>query len=252
MSKIYDRLFFVGPMGLGDTFVHSGIVHHFGDRSFELHLPVWPKFYNTVSCLYQDHPHIKVVGLGHYDEGENQYVEQHKLARILATDLIRIPGKDGPMAPLWDLQLYSYYELPFSLRYTNFRLPKHVKGSEELYYSLVKNNRPYALIHRASGKYPNGIPIDITRFRRNAGLPDIDFIEVTEGVTDNMMQYVKLIKNAAEIHCVPSSFHCLVDSMFNLTEAKLFFHDIRADALMKVNSFWNHHRWTIVNYGEKI
>lgn len=252
MSKIYDRLFFVGPMGLGDTFVHSGIVHHFGDRCFELHLPVWPKIYDTVSCLYQDHSHIKVVPLGHYDLGENQYVEENKLARILATDLIRIPGKDGPMAPLWDIQLYSYYELPFSLRYTNFRLPKIIKGADELYHSLIKNNEPYVLVHRCSGKYPNGIPIDINSFRKNSKLPDIKIVEIKEGITNNMMQFVTLIKNASEIHCVPSSFHCLVDSMFDKTQAKLFFHDIRADAIMKVNSFWNHHKWIIVNYEEKV
>lgn len=252
MSKIYDRLFFVGPMGLGDSFVHSGIVHHFGDRCFELHLPVWPALYDTVACLYQDHTHIKVVPLGHYDQGENQYVEKHKLSRILATDLIRIKGRDGPMAPLWDIQLYSYYELPFSLRYTNFRLPKNIDGADELYHRFVNDGEPYALIHRSSSKYPNGIPINVDIFRKNSGLPDIKYVEIKEGITSNMLQYVTLIKNATEIHCVPSSFHCLVDSIFNQTRAQLFYHDIRFDAIMKINSFWNNHRWNVVDYAEKV
>jgi hypothetical protein len=49
MIKLFDKLFFLGPVGLGDTFVQSGIVNHFADRSHELHVPAQPKFYKTVN-----------------------------------------------------------------------------------------------------------------------------------------------------------------------------------------------------------
>ena len=65
-----------------------------------------------------------------------------------------------------------------------------------------------------------------------------------------MMQYVDLIKNAEEIHVVPSSFHCLVDSME--TNASLYFHDIREKTSMAINSDWNNHRWTIVKYQNRL
>jgi hypothetical protein len=64
------------------------------------------------------------------------------------------------------------------------------------------------------------------------------------------MEYVELIKNAEEIHCIPSSFHCLVDGIE--TPAKLFFHDIREKTSMAVNSIWNNHRWTMVNYNPRL
>jgi hypothetical protein len=251
MAKIFDRLFYVGPLALGDNFVNAGLVHHFADRSLELHVPVWPIHYDTVSCLYQDWPNIKVVALGHYDFGENQYVEEHKLARILPTDLIRTKIEGVIMAPLWDIQTYANYDLPFSLRYSNFRLPKHIEGSEELYQKL-SGGEPYVLVHKRSFKYPNGIPINIEEFRKHSGLPEIKIIEIQEGITSNMMQYVTLIERAEEIHCVASSFHCLVDSIHTRTKAKLFFHDIRIDAVMKVNSSENGYCWNIVNYPTKI
>jgi len=251
MVKVFDRLFFIGPLGLGDTFVHSGIAHWFGDRCVELHLPCWPILYDTVSCLYQDHPHIKVVPLKHYDLGENQYVYENRLSRVLATDFARTEIDGVPLAPLWDVQIYANYGLPFSLRYDNFRFPKTIEGSQDLYEKL-SSGQPYILIHRASSQYPGGIPINIEEFRRQNNLPDIKIIEVKEGITTNMMQFVDLIRNAQEIHCVASSFHCLVDSMHNQTDAQLFFHDIRKNAIMKVNSQDNNRRWTVVNYTRKI
>ena len=66
----------------------------------------------------------------------------------------------------------------------------------------------------------------------------------------DMMQYVKLIQHAEEIHCVPSSFHCLVDSI--QTNAKLFFHDIREKTSMAVNTQWNNFKWNEVNYEYRI
>ena len=252
MSKIFDKLFYVGPLGLGDSFVNTGAVHYFADRCIELHLPVWPKFYKTLSCLYQDFPNIKVIPLGHYDEGENQYVAENKLSRILPTDLIRTKNINNNLsAVLWDVQTYANYEIPFSYRYTNFRPPKYVDGADELYKKLSQEEK-YILVHRCSSMYPNGIPINIDDFRFRENLPKFKTIEVTENITDNMMQYVKLIENAEEIHCVASSFHCLVDSLHKKTNARLYFHDIRNDAIMKINSYENDYRWIIVNYGEKI
>jgi hypothetical protein len=77
-------------------------------------------------------------------------------------------------------------------------------------------------------------------------------IEITPNITKNMLQYAKLIENAKEIHCVPSSFYCLTDSITERTSANLFFHDIRAATLMQINSKWNNNRWNIVKYDRKL
>jgi hypothetical protein len=249
MKKIFDKLFFSGPMSLGDSFVCTGIVHYYGDRSDELHLPVLPKFYKTLSTLYQDHTHIKVIPLDPYDLGENQYVSDNKLSRIHRADLINTNINGVEITAMWDIQVYANYELPYSLRYSNFRLPKFIHGSRELFQNLSKNE-PYILFHRFSNDFPKGAPIDITAFRQVNGFSDIKIIEITESITDNMMEYVELIKNAEEIHCIPSSFHCLVDGIE--TPAKLFFHDIREKTSMAVNSIWNNHRWTMVNYNPRL
>jgi hypothetical protein len=67
-----------------------------------------------------------------------------------------------------------------------------------------------------------------------------------------MLQYKKLIENAAEIHCVASSFFNLVDSMIFDLKGVPIFHDIRRNSLMKVNSRWNEYKWQVVTYGIRV
>jgi len=252
MSKVFDRLFFCGPTSLGDSYIANGIVHHFADQCHELHLPVFPHFYKTLSCLYQDFPNIKVVPMFPHELGEDQYVQENHLSRILRNSLYTANVNGQNLSIDFDLQTYDFYNLPFSLRYTNFRFPKKVDGSDELFDCLYKG-RPYALIHRRTSHHPNGIPIEIHGFRMSHGLPELDYIEVDESLDDkNMLKWIKLIENASEIHCVSSSFWALVDSILPRVTANLFFHDVRAFSLTRVNCEWNNARWCIVGYGNKI
>ena len=248
MPAIFDKLFFIGPMSLGDSFVTSGIANYYGDRCSELHYPTLPKYFKTLKTLFQDHPNITVIQLNGPDM-ENDYVSHHRLSRIMRTGFETHNIKNFEIVPMWDVQLYANYGLSFDLRYTNFRLPKNINGSDELYQTL-SGGEPYILVHRYTGHHPHGLPMNVPAFREANGLLPIKIIEIEEGITDNMMHYVKLIQNAQEIHVVPSSFHCLVDSID--TNAKLFFHDLREKTSMFINSSWNTKQWTVVNYNQRL
>jgi hypothetical protein len=248
MPAIFDKLFFIGPMSLGDSFVTTGIANYYGDRCIKLHYPAKPQYFKTLKTLFQDHPNITVIPIDGIDM-ENDYVLKNGLSRIMRTGFETHNIKNFEIVPMWDIQLYANYGLSFDLRYTNFRLPKNIKGSEELYQSL-SGGEPYVLVHRYTGHHPQGLPMDIVRFREMNNLPPIKIIEIEEGITDNMMQYAKLIENAQEIHVVPSSFHCLVDSID--TKAKLFFHDLREKTSMFINSSWNTKHWVVVNYSQRL
>lgn len=252
MPKVFDRLFFIGPMSLGDAFIMNGIAHYFGDQCEELHIPCLPQYYDTIQTLYQDHSHIKVVPLLPYHQGENQYVETHKLSRILRNSIytIMIDGISVPVA--FDQQYYDFYNLSYSLRYKNFRLPKFIDGAEELYNQLSKDG-PYALVHNKMSTHPNGVDLNLNQFRLEKGSPPLKIIEIDETLDGrNLLRWVKLIRNATEIHCISSSFWNLVDNMFDQTKATLFFHDIRKFSCTRVNSEWNNACWNVVNYNNKI
>lgn len=245
-----DKLFFIGYQSLGDTFIHNGIAHHYARMCKELHIPTHPYYEGTTRCLYKDFPNIKVVSL--MPEDEDKYVYDNRMSRLVREKLMYVNNIDKRLISIcFDMQYYAMHDVPFSQRYTGFRLPNHVEGADELYNKLVQNNEPYVLFHKQVRACPEGLPVNIDMFRKHYNLPDIKIIEVDRELDNgNMLKWVKLIRNAAEIHVVNGAFWCLVESMLGQTNAQLYFHDIR-HPITRINHEWNNYRWTVVNYTDR-
>ena len=96
---------------------------------------------------------------------------------------------------------------------------------------IENSKKDYILVHQQSsiGKFF----IDI-----KSKLP---VIEIRPGLTNNMLDYVKIIQNASEIHCIDSSVMNLIDGM-KLKTDDLFFHTI------KPTGFRYSDKWKIVQY----
>ena len=114
---------------------------------------------------------------------------------------------------------------------------------------MTKSEKDYIIVHRnssAEGDYS----IDLWNWRRNQikFVPSTKIVEIQMGQTTNMLSYIKLIENAKEIHCVNSSFFCLVDSVSKKIKPKLFYHDIRMNNITQTNCDANGNRWTVVDY----
>lgn len=249
--KLFDKLFFDNPVGLGDAFVMNAIVHHFARISGTLYYPAKAEYFETLKCLYQDFPNIEVWRF--YDPSQvkifldtNPGVARLTSMPLVTTELHRAGCGVEYIQIHWPQQIYENFDIPFKMRYLDFHLPKSIPGTIDLYNTLTEGDNDYVLVHRFASDHPFGIPIDVQNFRESKGLPPKKIIEIKPGQTENFLQYKTLIENASEIHCIPSSFFNLVDSID--TSAKLYFHDIRRNSLMKVNSRWNNNKWTILDY----
>jgi len=249
MRKEFDKLYFGNHGDLGDSFISAGMVHYYADKTHELHVSIHPKNEKTLKCLYQDYNNIKLFNFEN-DGKIDEYVSSNKLSRVIIPKLHTHYVRGLSFHPLWDVQCYTLMDLSYSIRYKNFKLPKYINGAEELYQKLASDGAPYILVHKTTGEHPQGIPINIEGFRYSIGLPPLKIIEIDPSLDDyNMLKWLKLIENATEIHVVPSSFHCLVDSIH--TNAKLFYHDAREKVSMLVNSEWNNFKWNMVHYDQK-
>jgi len=259
--RAYSQAYFGGGetlSGLGDAFVLSPIVHKMSKDYDKLYFPARLSNYETVKCLFQDNLRIEVFPyIVHEDIGT--WLADKDCVRINPPDIktseLQLPGINIPVpVPIyWERQVYEFYDMTISSRYHEFKLPKNIQGSVELYDQLINGDTDYCLLHQQTFHHTHGmIDLHLYHWRQQYNLPPIKIIEITPEVTKNMLQYVKLIENAKEIHCVPSSFFCLVDSITERTNANLFFHDLRATSMIQVNSKWNNNRWNEVKYDRKL
>lgn len=258
MIKVQDKVYLISNLFLGDAFVINALVHKFAQECNELHVPTLPQYVATVSSLYSDWPHIKVVPYLGADQ-EQQYITQHALQVInfrTLFEVTRLPLKhhDVPVeVPVnWGRQIYEYFDVPFSRRYLDFRMPAHVPDSQALLHKLNPQAEPYVVWHRHSHQNVGAYPIDLAMWRHSIGAEPKKIIEIETGHSANLLSWWQVLKNADEIHVVPSAFHCLVDSMVHELSASLFYHDIKAATLQQVNCRWNAWRWHSVYYDHKI
>jgi hypothetical protein len=251
---MFDRNLLFVPIGsFGDLIVVSALIRWFAYRCYHLHVPVQTPLFDTANCLFKDDPNITVFVCGGDHNEIERYVEMHNLTRIQGPDLYFINQDQTRICPLWEEQWYGSFEVPFSQRYTGFRLPLDLSQAQSLYQRVV--HQPRLIVTHSQWSSQNNVPIDLQSWRSSNGFDTLDqfqIVDLTPQLSCNLIDYAELIFKAEEIHCVPSSVFCLVDSLVNQTKAKLFLHNIRKNFQSRVNNRWNHHRWCMINYEHKL
>lgn len=201
-------------LGLGDHFICNGLVNLISERFDKVFLITKEHNFETISCLYKDNEKVEVISI----KKEPEDIEL--FSRINDLKVVKIGFVDFSNKT-FDRSFYSQLGVDFSRRYTNFKLPEQIENSEEIYNKLV-TEFPYCLIHRVCSQEIFDLNID-------TNLPRI---YIQPGVTNNLLDYVKIIKNASEIHCVDSSVYHLIDSID--VPGKLYFHDVRSSSDNKI------------------
>lgn len=243
------------PTGhLGDMLVMTGAIKYFSLDHDLLIVPIVSRHKEIASCLFKDHKNIKLLEYKVIDDlnefiRNNSYphtYESHPYylpSGLIATDITDENYEDfTTMIPLWDEQLYTGFNLPFSIRYQYFHWPQVDKQSEELYNRVVE--RDYILVSDEIRYSPSFIhPLKIPNPN------NYQVIRLSPDLCSNPLYYKKLILDAKEIHCAASSMFCLVDSIAGDLTASLYYHDSRHTP-MRVNNKWNGHKWIIIQYPE--
>jgi hypothetical protein len=244
---LHELYFGSGTMSLGDAIVHNAIVHHFAKRVGTLYHPAHKLHFDTLTCLYKDHPNIVVL-----EEEEYQKMKAEKGNYLSAvypgTSVwpIYVTGHKDVGTRLqinWERQIYEDLNILFSARYKEFYLPKFIPGSDELYDQLTAGETNYIVVSGYMKATNERVHINTDSWSEG-----LKVIQIHPNTTSNLLQYVKLFQNAKQIHVVPSAIFCLLDSINETLPGKLYLHNIRKDFLSQINCRWNHHCWIDVQY----
>ena len=225
-------------LGLGDHFICNGLVNALSKQA-KIYLICKEVYYETISCLYTDNFNVNLLALAS-DSYIGEFEQVAQIQKVLQKDLIRV-GFQNIDHNRFDRNFYESIGMPFEYRYTMFRLPQINQKASKICQEL-SHGQDYVLAHRQSSESKYDINI-----QTHLPIIDVDF-----SVTQNMMNWVDLIKGASQIHCVPSSFYCLVDSIATTLKGKLFYHDIRKGTLLNPNNEFNDNCWNVISYDTKL
>lgn len=239
------EVFLVHQMGLGEFFLCNGLVNYISQFYDKLYLPMPSNISKaTVECLYSESRRVKPVQYGTDVVCMlDQYFECLTIP-LLVVDCWHYK----PPNSMWYKWYYEQFDIPYNYRYEYFSLPKNIPNADKIYDSVVPKNKKYRVVHNGHSGI-DSYPLELNSWKNNH---EIETVFLDPKITDNLLDWIKIFKNAEEIHVTPSSAFCLVDSIRDLVTPDIFFHDMRAthtpidyDDLIKNN-------WKIINYDYKV
>jgi len=230
--------FYIYPhLGLGDQIICNAIVRNVCRKFPQDNVILFceKQFIETVKFMYRDIPNLYYIlggdGLAHsmldgLPDTEKLYIGHHHLFK-------NVKGS------AFDEAFYQQVGLSFSKRWSDFYVKRDTNREEKL-FNLLKPKGEYIFIHQDINR---GLLIDGT----NIINPKHNVVSPIAGLTDNIFDYLMLIENAKEIHCIDSSFKLMIDSMLENRDG-LFFHvalcnGIRKDPLFYSSSKLN---WRVI------
>lgn len=214
MVEHHKQLYIYHHLGLGDHIICNGIVRNiYKYKTQNLSLFCKPKYCNSVQYLYRD-TNIKIIPKDDYDvvkflstiNNLNKiFIGHHHLINFINEGLS------------FDKAFYKQIGLNFKKRWSDFYVQRDVNRENTL-YEKINPNKEYIFLHEDKSR-------NLLINRNFIENKNIQIIEPDIKLTQNIFEYIKIIENAKEIHCIDSCFRLLVDSILKEnTTTKLYYH----------------------------
>jgi len=158
--------------------------------------------------MYQDLPNVDLI------EITNDYDVNAFLKDVCYDDVIKIGFEHFRFYQkdkYFDKAFYSQFNLPIETKWKNFYVNRNLDNENKLFNSLNIEKNKYIFLHESCYKINRD-------FIETKSLPIIE-----PHKTETIFDWCTVIENAAEIHCICSSFKHLADNL-NLETNKLYYH----------------------------
>lgn len=228
IDKLSDKEIIVDiHLGLGDIIILNGLINRLS-KKYLINLPVLHQYANQVDYLFSENSNVKIFKVENKYEVAS-YNQNFKILRI---------GYEKNESS-FNTSFYKQLNLPYSVSFSDFYCPQNTILEQSLYDHLmnfydVKNK--FILVHNTSSYGSVNLSI-----KNNY---PIVYVEKNSDIHSNIFLYRKLILNAAEIHCIDSSFLHLVERMES--NGKLFFHNFKTQSTKAEHLVLNK-KWSVIN-----
>ena len=200
-----------GHQGLGDQIECHGIVRHYAEHFDKVNvLCTLPHNLEALRFMYRDNPSIKVV-----TEKEFPVNHEGRLVHPINVFSLELYGLayDGNNA---GKKFYKGANVPFEFRKEKFYLERDKEAEKETLAKLNPTGEDFIFVHDDPARgYNINIDTDLKIIRNT---PEVPFFSM-----------LGVIEKAKEIHCMSSSYFCLLDCMPDdeFDAPKFYHHNIR-------------------------
>jgi hypothetical protein len=229
--------------GLGDHILCAGIYREYAKKYNLCVVPVTQKNYKTVCEMLKDVSNIKILRYQSEIWNLKMLANRNYLKRF-SFDFLNLGTYgssffDDPLKKI-DANFYDQANLPLETRWTSFYFDRNLVQEEKLFNLLECNKGDYIFVHEDPSRgfllQPDLLPPGIRIVRPNLKLIG----------RYSFFDYLKVIENASQIHCIESSFAALIES-FQISVPKFAHRYARPEAALDPRyEFTYKSEWTIL------
>jgi hypothetical protein len=224
---------FFSMQGLGDHIGANGLVRTLIEKHSltSIDVLVWSIYADTVRFIYRDDPRINVINIlrgrevisfmnvlqkNSYDiiyaighEISQDFLNTIKNTEVIYREFNELRSTFGEYNDVHRL-FYKGAGVDFDARFDKFYYLRDVEAEETVYKKYNTHNLPYIFVHDDPAR---GYQVNV----------DWKFLIIRNNINENIFNYYKILQNAEEIHCMESSFRCLIETL-DIVKPKLVFH----------------------------
>lgn len=191
-------------LGMGDHIICNGMIRSLLEINSSITVFAKEQNYKRVQRMFDDDSRIAVISIpSNIDEVlyVNSVVKQHGISNFIRCGFeIGYNLESMGLVSNFDEGFYACARIPFEHRWTHFRLRRNRESEQKALNRLNPTGQPFAFVHDDPSRgfilNPN-IPKELTVIKND---PTIDIFDM-----------ISVLENASEIHCMESSFRCLIE-----------------------------------------
>lgn len=227
-NYISNTLLVQHHMGLGDHICLNGLVRYaLSDVGFEkVVLFCKHPYEKMVTQMYSDDARISVVSVGKVDSVVEEAKSVIEYIKKLNHPCVYLRlGFENYQAAQAENPNYScdkcFYEManvPYQVRWSHFKFERDEAEEDRVYKKLNPNDKSYVFVHDDPAR---GYEIFLNKDKLG------DRIIIKNDISESLFSFAKILEQAQEIHCMESSFRCLLEALDPQAKRLVFYDSLR-------------------------
>jgi len=206
-----NSIYIYHHLGLGDHIIANGMVRTIAKNYEKTFVFCKPHNFKNVSFMFRDLPNLQIIQMNDMEVKSFMLLSPHNKYMIIGHnnfyEILNSPNNNLKIDEIF----YYLANVPIENRWSKFFIKRDIEREKEVFYSLgLSDGEIYAFIH------------DDSEYKISKEIPNMKIIKPSKEIS--LFDFIYTIEHATEIHCINSSFFCVIDCL-KIQNEKMYLHD---------------------------